>query len=153
LCVEFQFVRSHQKEGNLRRYGAMDENTDNEEDHRQQAEQERIAASAATKRRRHLKISSVLALKEEFPLRKGDKIDELIKEFLENLGDDIHDMLCENDLRNYRGLDSDRDTEEEVETAIRFFPEVLSGKGGDRNNCPIQYLVVLCRDVSTGGAT
>jgi hypothetical protein len=39
-------------------------------------------------------------------------------------------MLCEdNDTanENYNGLDSDRDTEEaEVETAIRFFPEVLS---------------------------
>jgi len=119
----------------------MDENIDNEEDHQQQTEQERIAASAATKRRRHLRISSVLDPKEEFPLRNRNKTDEQIKKFLENLGDDIHDMLCEDDLRNYRGLDSDRDTEKEVETAIRFFPEVLSRNGGDRNNYPIQYLV------------
>ncbi|MGK3747418.1 MAG: hypothetical protein ACI90V_014282 [Bacillariaceae sp.] len=125
----------------------MDDNINNEED-QQHAEQERIAtsAAAAAKRRRHLKISSVLERKEEFPLRNRKKIDVLIKEFLENLGDDIHDMLCENDLRNYDGLDSDRDTEEEVETAIQFFPEVLSKKGGDRNNYPIQYLVVLFRD-------
>jgi hypothetical protein len=50
----------------------------------------------------------------------------LIKEFLEKLGDDIHDMLCESELgEDYHGLDRGRDTEEEVETAIRFCPEVL----------------------------
>jgi hypothetical protein len=66
LCVAFQFVRSHKKEVNIRRYGAMDENIDIEEDHLQQA---------ATKRR-HLTISSVLELREEFPLRNRTKIDE-----------------------------------------------------------------------------
>jgi hypothetical protein len=36
-------------------------------------------------------------------------------------------MLCDNGVdEDYRGLDSDRDTEEEIETAIRFFPDVLS---------------------------
>jgi hypothetical protein len=38
-------------------------------------------------------------------------------------------MLCNNTRvgnDEYRGLDSNRDTEEEVETAIRLFPEVLS---------------------------
>jgi hypothetical protein len=45
------------------------------------------------------------------------------------LGNDVHELLCNNDAENYRGLDSDRDTEAEVETAIRFFPpEVLSIK-------------------------
>ena len=29
-------------------------------------------------------------------------------------------MLCENDAENHHGLDSDRDTEEEIETTIRF---------------------------------
>jgi hypothetical protein len=38
-------------------------------------------------------------------------------------------MFCSIDADNYRGLDSDRDTKEEVETAIRFFPNVLT-----RNN-------------------
>ncbi|MGK3746624.1 MAG: hypothetical protein ACI90V_013487 [Bacillariaceae sp.] len=39
-------------------------------------------------------------------------------------------MICGNmdnaDPANYRSLDSSRETEEEVETVIRFFPEVLS---------------------------
>jgi hypothetical protein len=44
------------------------------------------------------------------------------------LGNDVHELLCNNDAENYRGLDSDRDTEAEVETATVyvFFPEVLS---------------------------
>jgi hypothetical protein len=39
-------------------------------------------------------------------------------------------MLCEDNLENYDGLDSDRNTEEEIETAVRFFPGVLSMKDG-----------------------
>jgi hypothetical protein len=55
---------------------------------------------------RHLKIDSVLDRKENFPLRNRDKIDVLIKEFLEKLGADIHDMLCdyEAEADNYGGL-------------------------------------------------
>ena len=51
----------------------------------------------------------------------------MIENFLDNLGDDIHDMLSDNndfEAHNYDGLDSNRDTEAEVETAVRFFPEV-----------------------------
>ncbi|OEU06163.1 hypothetical protein FRACYDRAFT_273134, partial [Fragilariopsis cylindrus CCMP1102] len=92
-----------------------------------QQEQEQQQVIAAATKQRHLKIDSVLEKKEKFPLRNRNKIDVLIKEFLEKLGDDIHDMLCGDNIDEiYRGLDSDRDTEEEVETAIRFFPEVLS---------------------------
>ena len=29
-------------------------------------------------------------------------------------------MLCENDAENHHDLDSDRDTEEEIETTVRF---------------------------------
>jgi hypothetical protein len=107
----------------------MDNDT-NEDERHELAEQERIiaTATAAATKRRHLKISSVLERKGKFPLRNRNKIDVLVKEFLENLGDDIHDMLCDNDVNsdNYCGLDSSRDTEEEAATAIRFFPELLS---------------------------
>eukprot|EP00751_Fragilariopsis_kerguelensis_P040226 CAMPEP_0171007286 /NCGR_PEP_ID=MMETSP0736-20130129/19709_1 /TAXON_ID=186038 /ORGANISM="Fragilariopsis kerguelensis, Strain L26-C5" /LENGTH=69 /DNA_ID=CAMNT_0011437827 /DNA_START=124 /DNA_END=329 /DNA_ORIENTATION=- len=38
-------------------------------------------------------------------------------------------MICDNndgdDDTDYRGLDSRRDTEAQVETALRFFPEVI----------------------------
>jgi hypothetical protein len=78
-----------------------------------------------------------LEKKKEFSFRTRGKIDELIEEFLDNIKDDIYDMFCENELDedyreeenrydNYRGLDSDRDTEEEVETTLRCFPELLS---------------------------
>jgi hypothetical protein len=110
------------------------------------AEQERIAddtaAAAAAKRRRLLKLISVLERKEHFPLFKRDEIDILIREFLFNLGDDVHDMICDDtiDAGDYRGLDSDRDTEAEIETAVRFFPDVLSRRGRF-NLYPIQLLV------------
>jgi len=79
---------------------------------------------------RHLQINSVLERKRNFPLRNRNKIDDLIKEFLDNLGNDIHYMICDYDVEaeaeDYDGLDSDRNTEAEVETAIRFFPNVLT---------------------------
>jgi hypothetical protein len=64
-------------------------------------------------------------------------------------------MLCDNDANgeHYRGLDSGRDTEEEVETAIRLFPDVLSRRkeivcedDGDEfvgNFYPIQLLAFV----------
>ena len=102
----------------------MEANIDNNEI-QQEAEQDRITAAAACKRR--LRLISVLERSDEIPFRSRDKTDELVEIFLCNLGDDVHDMIWSNDDREHcRGLDSDRDTEVEVEATIRFFPEVLS---------------------------
>ena len=74
------------------------------------------------------KLIPILQRKGEFSLRSRNKINELARQFLKNLGNDIHDMLCEDDVEadDYFGLDSNRDTEAEIETALRFFPELLS---------------------------
>jgi hypothetical protein len=105
----------------------MEANIDNEDE--QLAAAAAAAASASAKKQRRLKLTSVLERFDKYPNRTRNKTDELVERFLQDLGDDIHDMLCDNtdvDDEDYRGLDSERDTEEEVETAIRFFPEVLS---------------------------
>ena len=54
-------------------------------------------------------------------------------------------MLCDQsyDDNEYRGLDSNRDTEEEVITAIRFFPETLTYAAGHWNEYPIACVQVL----------
>jgi hypothetical protein len=82
------------------------------------------------RKKRRLQLISVLQRNDEFFLQTRNKIDVLVEEFLDKTRDDIHNMLCDNsdpnDEEGYLGLDSDRDTEAEVETAIRFFPEVLS---------------------------
>ncbi|OEU18284.1 hypothetical protein FRACYDRAFT_236560 [Fragilariopsis cylindrus CCMP1102] len=90
------------------------------------------------------KMILVLEQKETFPLQTRNKTDALVENFLEKLGNHVHDMLCDmsddNDGdENYRGLDSDRDTEEEVEAILRFFPEVLH-RGGDHGVYPIRLL-------------
>jgi hypothetical protein len=78
------------------------------------------------------KMILVLEQKETFPFRTRNKTDELVENFLQELGDDVHDMICDNhiDADNYCGLDSKRDTEEEVEAILRVFPEVLSRRKG-----------------------
>jgi hypothetical protein len=82
------------------------------------------------RKRRRLHLISVLQKTDDFYLQTRNKIDVLVEEFLDETRDDIHNMLCDNtdpgSGEHYLGLDSDRDTEAEVETAIRFFPEVLS---------------------------
>ena len=123
-----------------------DVNIGNNEDEQQQAEQEEARAaeqeaqqaaadaddddSADAKKQRHLQIMSVIGQKENFSFRTRNQMDELIKEFLHKVETDIHEMLCERIEceygLNYHGLDSERDTESEVETTIRCFPDVLT---------------------------
>ena len=94
----------------------------------EEQEQEQIDAAAAAERRLP-QLISLLQKKKTFLLRTRDKMDELVEEFLGKIKDDIHDMLCDDNAiesDDYRGLDSDRDTEKEVEATIRFFPEILS---------------------------
>ena len=118
-----------------------DADTNNEED--QQYGEEEIVNTAAAKQRRLLKLISVLEKKAKFSLRTRNKTDELVENFLANLEDDVPDMLCDNyiDAGNYSGLDSDRDTEAEVEAIVRIFPEVLTRREDDENfYYPIQLL-------------
>jgi hypothetical protein len=76
-------------------------------------------------RRRRLQLVSILEGFHEIPVRSGNKTDNLVEWFLRSLGIDVNGMLCGNkkiDADNYRGLDSERDTEEEVEAIVQFFP-------------------------------
>ena len=51
----------------------------------------------------------------------------MVAELLEKAEDDAHEMICDQNVGdNYRGLDSERDTVKEVETIVRFFPNLLS---------------------------
>mmetsp|Transcript_63171 Transcript_63171/g.70748 ORF Transcript_63171/g.70748 Transcript_63171/m.70748 type:complete len:110 (+) Transcript_63171:19-348(+) len=69
------------------------------------------------------KLTSLLDRKKELPLRTRNTLNGLVKELLSRTKDEIHEMLCDQNEENYQGLDSDRDTEAEVETALRFFPK------------------------------
>ncbi|OEU12999.1 hypothetical protein FRACYDRAFT_243419 [Fragilariopsis cylindrus CCMP1102] len=100
----------------------MDANIINEENHHQHAAAD--ARRRLARRRRRLELITVLQKAEDFPSRSENKTDELVETFLENLEDDVHDMICEGGHDD--GLDSDRDTEAEVETVLRLFPDVMT---------------------------
>ncbi|MGK3741078.1 MAG: hypothetical protein ACI8RD_011436 [Bacillariaceae sp.] len=112
----------------------MDASIDNEENDDQQRadekEQAAAAAAAAAAKLRCLKVISVLERKEQFPLETRYEMDELVEEFLDKVEGNIQRLLY--DTKNpesyeYDGFDcNDHHTEEEVETAVRFFPDVLS---------------------------
>ena len=107
----------------------MDNNdtSDDDDDERSQASIEREQAAADD---RCAKLITVLQRKREFSKRTRNKTDALVEEFLHHLEDDIYAMLCESEYHDnvFTGLDSDQATETEIETTIRFFPNVLSRK-------------------------
>ena len=132
-----------------------DDEEENERVLQQQEEEEQTAAiAAATARRKHRslrerqKLASILddTNYHRLPLRQRKKINELVDDFLSQLGDDIHDMCTDQRAgANYNGLDSQKDTEEEVETALRFYPNTLRTNGirAGTNLYPIQYLTEM----------
>jgi hypothetical protein len=80
------------------------------------------------------KTINVLNQHEELPILTRNKIDTLVDNFLETIKRQIHEMLVDNEIHlinpdnGYCGLDVDRDTEDEVETAIRFFQKFYHDK-------------------------
>jgi hypothetical protein len=112
---------------------------------------------AAECRSQRVQLISVLKLHYTFPLFARNKIDIWVEEFLTRTIDNLHDMLCNVNVYDdagidgdlyYNGLDSNVDTEAEVETALRVFPEVLSRRGGRYNIYPIQYIAYYYSTVS-----
>ena len=117
------------------------------------------------------KLSSILSKRKEFPYRQRNTIRALVTEFvrsldeqndddddnddenlgvliqtfLDDLGRDIREMLCDQTYEEteYYGLDSSRDTDEELRTAIRFFPENLTATSGWQDNVPIMCVQVV----------
>ena len=124
------------------------ENENDSEDEQSVTEEEQLLVAAAAIEERDQKLSSLLEQKNELPVRTRNKFNALVAELLTQTKDDIHEMICDNNIEDaeYRGLDSSRDTEAEVETALRFFPEVISQPCGENEEggeeYPIQRLCI-----------
>ena len=73
---------------------------------------------------------SILQDRLECPCHSRTQIVELARQFVDGVGDDINNMITATHTidNSYQGLSSDRDTEQEVETALRFYPESLIRK-------------------------
>ena len=81
-----------------------------------------------------------------FPSRLRDRtMVQFAQQFINNVKEDIHKMLTDtrSEEMGYDGLDSERDTEEEVATAIRSCPEVLTRREGRFNLYPIDCLTFM----------
>ena len=102
-------------------------------------------AQTVNDRRLINKAISLLQERLGLPNRTRTKIVELAQEFVDGVGEDIKDMITDTHTveEGYEGLDSDRDTEEEVEKAIRFYPESLTHRGGKYNDMPCQCLPTM----------
>ena len=84
------------------------------------AEREQICQEAMAMLQTKLNLPS--------PLRDRLIVRLAAQQFINNVKDDIHKLLTNLDIKEegYDGLDSERDTEQEVETAIRCDPDVLT---------------------------
>ena len=99
---------------------------------------EAIIAKMFRKRREHAaaaqKMLEVIQRKSEFPVKLQEAIEKWKEEspgtFLSKIESRLMELLFENynvdRLDATKGLNCDRDTEAEVEAAIRLFPNVLS---------------------------
>ena len=137
----------------------VDEEEENERVLQREEDEEQAAAIAADNVRRknrslreRRKLASILddTNYRRFPLRQRNKINELVDAFHSKLGDDIHAMCTDQRAgESYKGLDSEKDTEPEVETALRFYPNTLrkrkarQGIRVDTNLYPIQCLTEM----------
>ena len=135
----------------------------------QQADDDDDVIDQRNKRRRLKLINTLTERERERSLRTSYSLIDhqfwiLVDTFLRKLKDDVHDMLCENNTdnpdsdNNYCGLDSRRDTEEEVAAIVLLFPGVLTrrqqlgnyrdGYAHVRYYCPIQFLAFNVKAVS-----
>ena len=100
------------------------------------------AADLPRKRHRLTVIESLLR-QEQLPVRQRNTIDVLVREFQHRVGNDIHDMITDQRMSDemlddddmdgtYEGLDNQRDSVEEVETALRIYPGVLARRKDTR---------------------
>ena len=77
-------------------------------------------------RRQLLLVLECLLRKEHLPCRQRNKIDEMVNEFCVNMNDDVHEMITDQHTGYLEdGLDSKRDTYDEVETLLRIFPDQI----------------------------
>ena len=88
------------------------------------------------------KMEAIIARKRELPEKIRTSVDEAVRDnlrsldFLSKIENKLIQLLWENwniqgEIDESKGLNRDRDTEAQVEAAIRFFPKVLSTKHKD----------------------
>ena len=114
---------------------------------------------AAHNKTTRLKLITFLERYDEFPLQTRNDMDALAEDYLSKAEDKVYTMLCDNryDGNAYRGLDSRRVTEDEVEAIVRFFPDVLSREsdndiidwGDGDEKYPIQFLTSMFTTTGT----
>jgi hypothetical protein len=117
--------RDSNSDSDINDHQLQEEDVEEEEE-----DEETAAAAAAAADKRLLELISLLQRKKTYSTRIRNKIDDLVEPFLTAIKDDIHNMICYDDPeRNfYGGLDSDIDTEDEIEATARIFPDVLLRK-------------------------
>ena len=115
-----------------------DDDDDDDDDMFDPVEGEQICQEAMTLLQNRLNLPSRL---------RDRTMVRFAQQFINNVKDDIHKMLTDTRTveEGYDGLDSERDTEEEVETAIRCGPGVLAREEERFAMYPIRCLTTMQR--------
>ena len=92
-----------------------DDDADDEDD-----EQEDVVVDPVEINRLFDKVAAIIQQRDNLPVRTRTNMIRFAQQFLDNVRDDIHDMITDTrtEEEGYDGLDSERDTNEEVETAL-----------------------------------
>ena len=94
------------------------------------------------------KVAAIIQQRDNLPVRTRTNMLRFAQQFLDNVRDDIHDMITDTrtEEEGYAGLDSERDTEAEVSTALGFFPQTLSERGRRFGLYPIHCILAMSDD-------
>ena len=129
-----------------------DNDDDDNADHDDQDDQDEDIFDSAESEQFCKEAMAILQQRLKFPSQIRDRsIVRFAKQFITNVKDDIHQMLTDTHMveEGYKGLDNERDTEDEVETAIRCCPEVLTRRDDRFRLYPIRCLTFMWVDDDT----
>ena len=110
--------------------------------------QNNMDAAAKRRRRAFKSLSRIMGRSEQFPVKFRDGMEGLVMQLLVTLEELAHNLLCDNNGNDYKGLDINRDMKEQVEELYKAFPNALSKRSpfNGFELLPIQRLAFLYYD-------
>ena len=127
-----------------------DDEEEVEEEEEADEEEEDVVLDPVEINQLYDKVAAIIQQRDNLPVRTRTNMVRFAQQFLDNVRDDIHDMITDTrtEEEGYAGLDSERDTEAEVSTALGFFPQTLSERGGRFRLYPIQCILAMSDSTS-----
>ena len=105
---------------------SVDDVDDGDDTRSDQDDDDAILTNNTRRQQQRLAVIETILRKDYLPIQQRTTIDELVEDFDTKLQKDVHEMITDQDGANYQGLDSNYNTDDEVETILRIFPDLIN---------------------------